>query len=47
MNTLKYLPERDGLSPFEELFIFYKRHYSANLMSLVVIGNEPIDILQS
>jgi len=31
----------------EDLLAFYNEHYSANLMTLVVLGREPLDELQS
>jgi len=36
------LRDRDGVSVRDQLIAFYNRHYSANLMTLAVIGKEPL-----
>jgi len=36
------LRDRDGISVRDQLIEFYNRHYSANLMTLAVVGREPL-----
>ncbi|HWV16732.1 MAG TPA: insulinase family protein [Cellvibrio sp.] len=45
-GDLTLLADADGHQLRDQLFEFYKSHYSANLMSLVVIGNHKLDDLQ-
>ena len=40
------LGSRDGKALRQALIRFYHRHYSANLMTLVVLGKEPLDTLR-
>ena len=40
------LADREGRSIRDELLAFYERHYSANLMTLVVLGKEPLSTLK-
>ena len=44
-HTLHELPAEAGLDEREVLIEFYKNHYSANLMSLVILGKEGLDTL--
>ncbi|KMZ64568.1 putative Insulin-degrading enzyme [Zostera marina] len=46
-DTLEVLPKAKGLDTREELIKFYKDHYSANLMHLVVYGKGSLDEIQS
>ena len=43
LDTLKNLPEKYNINVAEELLAFYKTHYSANLMSLVIMGKESLE----
>ncbi|KAJ1657332.1 metalloprotease [Dispira simplex] len=45
INTLKTVPEREGINVREELLKFHERYYSANLMRLVVYGRESLEQL--
>lgn len=47
VGSLDTLADRPGAPVRDELLKFYDAHYSANLMTLVVIGREPLDELQS
>jgi len=47
VGSLETLEDREGASIREELLRFYARYYSANLMTLVVLGKEPIADLKS
>lgn len=47
VGSLESLADRPGSTIRDELLAFYDRHYSANLMRLVVLGNESLDELQS
>jgi insulysin len=44
--TLDEEPKKRGVDVRDELLKFYKSHYSANLMKLVVIGRESLDTLE-
>jgi insulysin len=46
LNTLKTEPEKLGLCVRKELLNFHSKYYSANLMSLCVLGKESLDELQ-
>lgn len=46
LNTLKVEPEKLGLSVREELLKFHSKYYSANLMTLCLLGKESLDELQ-
>lgn len=46
IETLDVLPKKRGVDTREELLKFYHRHYSANLMRLIVYGKESLDELQ-
>lgn len=45
--TLGDLPESQGLDVRDELIKFHAENYSANLMSLCILSNEPLDKLES
>jgi len=45
LETLWEEPKRKGVDVREELLEFHKRHYSANVMKLSVLGSEPLDVL--
>ena len=45
IQTLKQLPESQGLNIRDELLKFYDDSYSANLMKLCIIGREDLDTL--
>nr|VFJ76088.1 MAG: Secreted Zn-dependent peptidases, insulinase-like [Candidatus Kentron sp. FW] len=44
--TLSDRTEGEGNPIREDLIAFYRRYYSANLMTLVVLGKEPLDVLR-
>lgn len=46
-DTLEVGPKAKGLDTRQELIKFYKEHYSANLMHLVIYGKESLDEIQS
>jgi len=46
VGSLETLADREGRPVRDDLLDFYRNHYSANLMSLVVIGREPLDTLR-
>lgn len=46
LQTLKEEPLKRGIVVREEVIKFYHKHYSANRMKLVVLGQEPLDTLQ-
>jgi insulysin len=46
LETLRDLPEQRGVKIREKFIEFYDKHYSANLMKLVVLGKEPLDELE-
>lgn len=45
-EVLKTIPEAKGINVREKFIEFHAKHYSANLMKLVVLGREPIDLLE-
>jgi insulysin len=45
-EVLKTLPEARGLDVRKEFMDFHAKHYSANIMKLVVLGREPLDTLE-
>lgn len=47
VGSLKTLADREGSPVRDELIKFYQRYYSANLMTLVVLGKEPLSVLES
>lgn len=46
LDTLRDLPEKRGVKIREKFIEFYEKHYSANIMKLVVLGKEPLDKLE-
>eukprot|EP00941_MAST-03F_sp_MAST-3F-sp1_P003543 g3543.t1 len=46
LETLKITPEKEGIDVRKALLAFHERHYSANLMKLVVLGREDLDTLE-
>ena len=46
VGNLETLADRPGHPVREDLLKFYRKHYSANLMGLVVIGREPLPVLR-
>jgi insulysin len=46
VGSMQTLADRDGSKVRDELIAFYNRHYSANLMALVVLGKEPVSVLR-
>lgn len=47
VGNLATLADRDGRSVRDDMLAFYEQYYSAHLMSLVVLGREPLDKLES
>ncbi|CAG2179175.1 unnamed protein product, partial [Oppiella nova] len=47
METLKEIPYAKGIDVRQELLSFHERWYSANIMSLVVLGKESIEELEA
>ncbi|MEH6637833.1 MAG: insulinase family protein [Porticoccaceae bacterium] len=47
VGSLETLADREQDPVREDLLAFYQQYYSANLMTLVVLGKEPLDQLQS
>jgi secreted Zn-dependent insulinase-like peptidase len=47
VGSLETLSDREGSATRDELLKFYRANYSANLMTLVVIGRESLDQLQA
>ncbi len=46
VGSLETLSDRDGSAIRDELIDFYRRHYSADLMTLAVLGKEPLPRLE-
>ncbi|CAN8096702.1 unnamed protein product [Discula destructiva] len=46
-EVLKTEPEARGVNVRQKFIDFYEKHYSANRMKLVVLGKEPLDVLES
>jgi insulysin len=46
LETLKTIPDQLGINLRERLLQFHQEHYSANLMTLVLYGNQSLDQLQ-
>eukprot|EP00753_Platysulcus_tardus_P022606 PLAT9806.1.p1 GENE.PLAT9806.1~~PLAT9806.1.p1 ORF type:complete len:1049 (+),score=595.91 PLAT9806.1:117-3263(+) len=44
--TLETTPAEEGVDVRAALLAFHQKHYSANLMRLVILGREPLDTLQ-
>ena len=47
LQTLKHAPAAAGIDVRSEMLAHYARYYSANLMTLAVIGRESLDELES
>ncbi len=47
VGSLETLRDRDEASAREKLIEFYNQHYSANIMSLAVLGKEPLEQLET
>ncbi|PHH91307.1 hypothetical protein CDD83_1011 [Cordyceps sp. RAO-2017] len=45
-EVLKTIPESRGINVRDKFIEFHDKHYSANRMKLVVLGREPLDLLQ-
>jgi insulysin len=46
LETLKILPEANGIDVRQAFMQFHEKYYSANRMKLVVLGRESLDTLQ-
>mmetsp|Transcript_48832 Transcript_48832/g.140380 ORF Transcript_48832/g.140380 Transcript_48832/m.140380 type:complete len:1013 (-) Transcript_48832:12-3050(-) len=46
LETLKVIPEREGILVRQRLLDFHKAHYSSNIMCLVVLGRESLADLE-
>ena len=46
IGTAETLADRPGAAIRDELIDFYERTYSSQLMKLVVVGREPLDVLE-
>ncbi|ROT35881.1 LuxS/MPP-like metallohydrolase [Sodiomyces alkalinus F11] len=47
LEVLKVQPEARGINVREKFIKFHEKHYSANRMKMVVLGREPLDVLQA
>lgn len=47
VGNLATLADREGRSVREDMIAFYDQHYSSHLMSLVVLGREPLNALEA
>ncbi|KAI8847500.1 Metalloenzyme, LuxS/M16 peptidase-like protein [Chytridium lagenaria] len=47
LTTLKDIPLQKGIDIRKVLLEFHGKHYSSNIMKLVLVGKEPIDVLKS
>ncbi len=47
VGSLETLADRPGATVRDDLLAFYERHYSANVMTLVVLGSESLDELEA
>lgn len=45
-EVLKTIPEAQGINVRDKFMEFHDKHYSANIMKLVVLGRESLDVLQ-
>jgi insulysin len=45
-EVLKSQPEARGVDVRQKFMDFHEKHYSANRMKLVVLGREPLDVLE-
>ena len=47
LETLKTIPTQNGIDIRDELIKFHDKYYSTNIMTLCILGIEPLDTLQS
>lgn len=47
VGSVDTLADRDGSPVRDDLIDFYKKNYSAHLMTLSVIGQQPLDVLET
>lgn len=47
LQTLGRIPEEKGIDVRARLIDFYKQHYTSSIMKLVVIGREPLNVLET
>ncbi|KAF3769957.1 hypothetical protein M406DRAFT_248220 [Cryphonectria parasitica EP155] len=47
LDTLKTKPEARGINVRQKFIEFHEKHYSANRMKLVVLGREPLELLEA
>ncbi len=47
LDVLKIQPESRGINVRQKFIEFYEKHYSANRMKLVILGREPLDVLEA
>jgi insulysin len=47
LDTLKVQPEMNNINPRDRIIGFFDKYYSANLMTLAVLGSETLDTLES
>jgi insulysin len=45
-EVLKTQPEARGIDVRQKFMDFHEKHYSANRMKLVILGREPLDVLE-
>lgn len=46
LQTLKEAPEASGIDVRQRLLDFHATYYSSNVLKLVILGKEPLDVLQ-
>jgi len=46
LEILKTQPEARGIDVRQKFMDFHEKHYSANRMKLVILGREPLDVLE-
>ena len=46
LETLKTIPNSEGINIRDELIKFHEKYFSANIMTLCVLSVEPLDVLQ-
>eukprot|EP01029_Cantina_marsupialis_P004219 TRINITY_DN1421_c0_g1_i1.p1 TRINITY_DN1421_c0_g1~~TRINITY_DN1421_c0_g1_i1.p1 ORF type:complete len:866 (-),score=234.30 TRINITY_DN1421_c0_g1_i1:516-3113(-) len=46
LETLSEEPEKEGLDIREEVIKFHDKHYSANVMTLALVSNQELDVLE-
>ncbi|KAL5612804.1 hypothetical protein BROUX41_004112 [Berkeleyomyces rouxiae] len=45
-EVLKTIPESKGINVRDKFMEFHDKYYSANIMKLVILGREPLDLLE-